>query len=219
MIKALKYQLIPLLVLALTCGEAFGQNARQMTRKGNKLYEEGKFTEAEVQYMKSLDTDENLFEAKFNMADAMFRQKKYDQAIEQWQILAGSTEEKEKLGRIYHNMGNAYVASENLEKSLESYKLSLRNNPADDETRYNLAFVQHQLNKQQQQQQQQNNDQKPPLLTEFAKKVKQQADELLAAGKFREAFQVMQEATQKDASMGNYKEYMGRLSKVAGIEE
>lgn len=216
--KLYVYKLIPVLLFIFIGGEAFGQNPRQMTRKGNKLYEDGKFTEAEVQYMKSLDTDEHMFEAKFNMADAMFRQKKYDQAIEQLQILAGTTEEKEQLAKIYHNMGNAYVASEDLSKSLESYKLSLRNNPVDDETRYNLAYVQHQLNKQQEQEQQ-NSDQKPPPLTEYAKKIKKQADELVGQGKFRDAFQLMQEASQKDQSIANYQDYMGRLSKVTGIED
>lgn len=153
---------LPLFLLFLIAGEATGQNARQMTRKGNKLYEEKKYTEAEVQYMKSLDNDKDLFESKFNLADAMIRQKKYDQAIEQLQILAGSTEDKEKLAKIYHNMGNALLQKKELEKSVDAYKNSLRNDPGDDETRYNLAYAQSQLNQQQQQQknQDQNKDQK-----------------------------------------------------------
>lgn len=216
--KLFTYKLIPVLLFIFISGELLGQNARQITRKGNKLYEDGNFTEAEVQYMKSLDADEKMFEAQFNMADAMIRQKKYDQAIEQLQILAGTTEENEQLAKIYHNMGNAYVASEDLSKSLESYKLSLRNNPTDDETRYNLAFVQHQLNKQQEQEQQ-NQDQKPPPLTEYAKKIKQQADELVAQGRFKDALQLMQEALQKDQSVANYQDYMGRLEKVSGIDD
>lgn len=136
-------------------GEMFGQNARQMVRKGNKLYEEEKFTEAEVQYLKSLENDENIFEGKFNMADALIRQEKYDQAIEQLQILAESTADKEQLAKIYHNMGNAQLQKKELEKSIDSYKNSLRNNPSDDETRYNLAFAQNQLKQQQEQEQNQ----------------------------------------------------------------
>lgn len=151
------YILIPVLLFILMAGEVFGQNARQMTRKGNKLYEEGKFTEAEVQYMKSLDNDQDLFEAKFNIADAMIRQKKYDNAVEQLQILAGSTEDREQLGKIYHNIGNALLEKKELEKSIEAYKNALRNQPSDDETRYNLAFAQKQLQQQQEQQQNQDN--------------------------------------------------------------
>ena len=46
-----------------------------------------------------------------------------------------------------------------LKKTIEAYKESLRNNPKDDETRYNLALAQKLLKDQQQQQQNQNQDQ------------------------------------------------------------
>lgn len=166
--------LITATLFLLSAGEMVGQNARQMVRKGNKLYEEGKFTEAEVQYMKSLENDEEIFEGKFNMADALIRQEKFDQAIEQLQILAESTENKEQLAKIYHNIGNAQLQKKELEKSIESYKSALRNNPQDDETRYNLAYAQNQLKQQQEQEQEQNKDDKDQDKKEQEEKDKEQ---------------------------------------------
>ncbi len=152
---------LALLFSVLLISEAVSaQNARQMVRKGNKLYNDGQYTEAEVQYKKALENDDEIFEGKFNMAASMIKQKKYEPAIEQLQILSGATEDKEKLASVYHNMGNAYYQTEKYDKSVEAYKNALRNNPSDPETRYNLALAQQKLQQQQQQQQdQQNQDQ------------------------------------------------------------
>lgn len=211
--------LITTALLLFSYVDVFGQNARQMVRKGNDLYEEGKYTEAEVQYMKSLENDENIFEGKFNRADAMIRQKKYDQAIEELQIMAGSTEDKANLAKIYHNMGNAFVASEKLEKGLEAYKLSLRNNPADDQTRYNLAYVQHKLNEKQQEQEQKDQDQEKPEPSEYAKALKKRSDEMISRGLFRDANQLMQDGLKKDETVAAYNDYIERLGKVTEIDK
>ena len=60
-----------------------------------------------------------------------------------------------KLAQIYHNMGVLLQASKDYAKAVDAYKMSLRNNPADDETRYNLALAQKMLKDQQQNQQNQ----------------------------------------------------------------
>lgn len=46
-----------------------------------------------------------------------------------------------KKARLNHNLGNAYVQQKNYEKAIEAYKESLRNNPNDEQTRYNLALA------------------------------------------------------------------------------
>ncbi len=53
-------------------------------------------------------------------------------------------------------MGVIFHSQKDYAKAVEAYKESLRNNPKDDETRYNLALAQKQL---QDQQQNQNQDQ------------------------------------------------------------
>ena len=57
-------------------------------------------------------------------------------------VAAGKIEkDKMKLAHIYHNMGVLFQAGKDYAKAVEAYKMSLRNNPADDETRYNLALA------------------------------------------------------------------------------
>ena len=51
-------------------------------------------------------------------------------------------------------MGVILQSSKQLPQCIEAYKQALRNNPKDDETRYNLALAQKQLKDQQQQQDQ-----------------------------------------------------------------
>ena len=74
--------------------------------------------------------------------------------MEQLDAASRLEKDKEKLAHIYHNMGVILQASKQLPQCIEAYKQALRNNPKDDETRYNLALAQKQLKDQQQQQDQ-----------------------------------------------------------------
>ena len=80
------------------------------------------------------------------------------------QYLALEKENPKKMSAAWHNIGNSLLQKKELEKSMEAYKMALRMNPEDEETRYNLAVVQkmiqdQQQDQQQEQQQQQNQDQ------------------------------------------------------------
>jgi len=91
----------------------------------------------------------------------LYQQKKYDEAIQQFQKIADKTTDKELQSKAYHNLGNSFLESKKYEESIAAYKKSLRNKPIDDETRYNLSYAQKMLQKQQEQQkkdQEQNKD-------------------------------------------------------------
>ena len=79
--------------------------------------------------------------------------------MEQYESVSKIEKDKEKLAQIYHNMGVILQSSKQLPQCIEAYKESLRNNPKDDETRYNLALAQKQLKDQQQDQQNQDQQQ------------------------------------------------------------
>jgi tetratricopeptide (TPR) repeat protein len=86
-------------------------------------------------------------------------QQKAKEAMEQYESVSKIEKDKEKLAQIYHNMGVILQSSKQLPQCIEAYKESLRNNPKDDETRYNLALAQKQLKDQQQDQQNQDQQQ------------------------------------------------------------
>ena len=86
-------------------------------------------------------------------------QQKAKEAMEQYESVSKIEKDKNKLAQIYHNMGVMLQSAKQLPQCIEAYKESLRNNPKDDETRYNLALAQKQLKDQQQNQQNQDQQQ------------------------------------------------------------
>ena len=146
---------------------AFAQKAeRKQVREGNDLYKTEKYTEAEIAYRKALDVNPRSTEGTYNLGNSLYKQQKFDEAAEQYQLLAGQEAKmretpkgRARLAEVYHNMGNIGMQKKEYAQSVEAYKQSLRLNPADDETRYNLALAQKLLNDQQQNQDQNQNQQ------------------------------------------------------------
>ena len=80
----------------------------------------------------------------------MFRQKKYPEALEQYSNTAAlQPKEKGKIAAAFHNIGNSFLSDKKYEDAIKSYEKALKNNPKDNDTRYNLAYAQAQLKKQQ----------------------------------------------------------------------
>ena len=160
--------LIITFVLLVQAGGLFAQKAeRKHVREGNELYEEEKFTESEIAYRKSLEVNPRSVEGTYNLGNALYKQKKFPEAAEQYQLVAGQGEKMietpegtQRLAHVYHNLGNICMQSKDYAKSVEAYKQSLRLNPKDDETRYNLALAQKLLQDQQNQGENQQNDDK-----------------------------------------------------------
>lgn len=127
-------------------------------RNGNKLYADSLFEKAEIEYRKALELNPKSVDAMYNLGNALFSQavnsqEKGDEALNQYSTAAKLETDKEKLAQIYHNIGTLLYSAQQYPQSVEAYKESLRNNPCDHETRYNLAKAMH-MNKQQQQNQQ-----------------------------------------------------------------
>lgn len=155
---------------------SFAQGERKHIRSGNKEFEKENFEDSEIDYRKALEKKSESIDAAFNLGDALYKQEKYEEAARQFQLLASKVDDKEKLGHIYHNLGNSLLSAQKLQESIEAYKEALRNNPSDMETKYNLAFAQNKL-KEQQQQQQQNQDQQNQDQKEDQQKQDQQQDQ------------------------------------------
>ena len=163
---------ILVILIALFCiTQVWAQQEGPDLRRGNKEYKHENYTEAEVNYRRGLDKNNDSFEGHFNLGDALFRQEKYPEALEQYQkaesLLKGDDKTRKaeldrRLAATYHNMGNALYAQQQYDKSVAAYQQSLRHNPKDNDTRYNLVKAMQQLQQQQQQNQnqQQNQEQK-----------------------------------------------------------
>lgn len=155
--KVKGYMLCMCLVMTAVAGYA-QKTDRDFLRSGNKLYKDSLFVKAEVDYRKALELNPKSADAMYNLGNALLMQQKGKEAMEQFTAASKIEKDKMKLAQIYHNMGVILQSSKQLPQCIEAYKESLRNNPKDNETRYNLALAQKQLKDQQQNQQ--NQDQK-----------------------------------------------------------
>ena len=152
-----KYILFAVFLLA-TAGVSAQKAERDYIRKGNRLFNDSVFVDAEVNYRKALEANPKSTVSMYNLGNTLSQQQKFQDAMEQYVSASKIEKDKMKLAHIYHNMGVLFQAGKDYAKAVEAYKMSLRNNPADDETRYNLALAQKML-KDQQQNQDQNQDQ------------------------------------------------------------
>ena len=137
------------------------KQVRKELRNGNKEYRQEKYTEAEISYRKALEANARSTDAAYNLGNSLFKQGKKPEALEQYQAAVSVETDKKKLADSWHNIGNVFMAEKDYKKSVDAYKQSLRNNPKDNETRYNLALAQKLLEDQenQEQNQEQNQDQ------------------------------------------------------------
>ncbi len=143
---------------------ASAQNERKFVRKGNDLFMEAvkdttkldttKFSEAETEYRKALNKKPADVKWNYNLADALYKQMRFDEAAGKFSELSEKMDDPVEKARALHNLGNSQLMQKKIDESIESYKKALRKNPDDMETKYNLAYAQ-MLKKQQQQQQQQ----------------------------------------------------------------
>ena len=153
------------ILLLMVVLPVMAQSARDFIRMGNKAYREKQYDKAETLYLKSIAKNPS-FEAYYNLGNAYVMQMKDSTAFENYKKAdsIGTTDPMRKA-RNFHNMGNIWYAQgmaaqhqqggnavAAFQNAVNFYKSSLRCNPEDNETRYNLAMAQHQLKKNQNQQ-------------------------------------------------------------------
>jgi Ca-activated chloride channel homolog len=154
-------KIIYILFLSLVVVPVAAQKESDDVRTGNKLYKSSKFTDAEVAYRKGLLKNPRSFEANYNLGNALFRQKKYSEALQRYNnAISLKPDEKEKIAAAFHNTGNSLLLDNKIEESIKAYEMALKKNPKDNETRYNLAYAQALLKKQNKDNKDKNKDKK-----------------------------------------------------------
>lgn len=136
------------------------QEEKTLIHHGNKNYEKGQFDEAEKNYKKALEKNNNSLKGTYNLADALYKQGKYAEAAGLFESITNRKISSDTLAKAYHNLGNSLLRQKKYEESINAYKKALKNSPDDDETRYNLAYALQMLKQEQQKQQQNKDDQK-----------------------------------------------------------
>lgn len=152
------YVLVFLLVAALT--DMSAQIDKREVRKGNRDFKKEHYKEAELEYFRALAKDSLSFAANYNMANTLYRQGSYEQAMKHLDRIKEAAVTSPAAADYYYNLGNVAVAMENYQAAVDAYKQSLLRNPADLEAKENYIYAKEKLKQQQDQQNQdQNQDQ------------------------------------------------------------
>jgi tetratricopeptide (TPR) repeat protein len=176
-----KHNIYLTIALLLLSSLGFSQEEKKVLRKGNDSYNGGKPMEAANYYKKSLKEKQDYYKANFNLGDAYYKTADlirtgkmpspdkrmtkdsaanilYNQAAEQFDVVAKSVSNADTIQKAWHNYGNSKLMQKNYEDAILGYKKALKLNPQDEDTRYNLAYAQKLLAEQQKNQKDKNKD-------------------------------------------------------------
>lgn len=154
-----KYIAVALLLL-LVGGEVSAQQMKErgLVRKGNRQFKREQFEKSVDSYQRALQHDSTSFEAKYDLASALYRTERYEKAEKTLQGIVNDTTRTElERGEVAYNLGNTQFAQQKYKEALSSYRQAMRCNPNDEDAKFNYAFTKRLI--QQQEQQQQSQDQ------------------------------------------------------------
>ena len=166
------------ILLSCLCMTFYGQDieSKLTMKKGNNAYLSGDYIQSNKLYNESLKMDTSNAKAAFNNGNSSFMGGDFEASRSNYAQFIESNNSKEEKSKAYYNIGNSYLTeyaksmqdnngqSPNtslLSNAVENFKNSLRNNPKDEDARYNLSYAMKllQQNKDQQNKDQQNKDQ------------------------------------------------------------
>ncbi len=140
-----------LVIFVAASSSLFAQTDNQLIRKGNKEFEQENYHDAEIYYRRALEENPNNPKALYNLANSLYRQGRFGEAINILDALVHTQPEKIDKSDVYHNLGNAQLGAQKIRESIDSYKNALKLNPGDNDTRYNLAYAMNLLDEMEQQ--------------------------------------------------------------------
>ena len=127
-------------MLLVGTAQAGAQTDRNLIRQGNRAFKSQKWAVAETQYRKAISKNQKNPQAIYNLGCALMAQQKDSMAIQQFTNAAQLETNRLRRAASYHNMGVIMQNHHEYAQAIEYYKMALRCNPQDNETRYNLAL-------------------------------------------------------------------------------
>ena len=133
---------------------------RSLVRKGNRAFAKERYDRAVDRYKTAVERTPGSWEATYNLGNALYRTEQFDAAAQALQAAAADTlRPAADRAEAYYNLGDVQFRQQKLAESLESFKSALRLNPADEQAKYNYAYVKRLLQQQENENQDQNQNQ------------------------------------------------------------
>jgi tetratricopeptide (TPR) repeat protein len=153
-------------ILATLLLGALGQPAEAATvgsknREANRLFEQGKYQEAEKAYLEAQAENPGKPELTYNLGNALLRQKKHKEALQALRQAVAKAN-RGLQANAWYNTGNALYETGSYKQAADAFVQALRINPADREAKQNLELALKKLEQQKQQQPQSGDSKNPP---------------------------------------------------------
>ena len=148
-------------ILITTVALSYGQDksSKILLDEGNQAFANQKYNDAIEKY-ESAKGSAGYNKADYNKANSLYKLKKYEEATTEYESMLGKFSSKKAKAGAYHNLGNSYMAQKKYKEAAAAFKNSLKNDPSDEKTRYNLAYALEKLKEQNQDNQENKDDQK-----------------------------------------------------------
>jgi tetratricopeptide (TPR) repeat protein len=161
----------------------------------------------------------NEDEVSLNLAHAYYLQKDTANAFPAYQALTQS-ESPKISSKAFNQVALMLNQRGKPEQALQHFKIALKADPTNEEARYNYEMLKKKLDQKKKQDEQKNQDQdKNQEPSEFAKRLKAQADKLVAEKRYRDAFDLMMNGMKQDKTVQSYQKYIERIKNVAEIDQ
>lgn len=151
------FRIVMILCISIISLNSFAQQSKEQTKEliaaqnylseAQQMLQKEKFPDAEANYRQAISLNPKDETAKYNLGTAYYGKEKNAEAMLRFKQAAVTATTKADKHRAFHNLGNTYMNEKKYTEAVESYKNALRNNPNDDETRYNLALAKDLLDK------------------------------------------------------------------------
>tara|TARA_R110002012_G_scaffold322083_1_gene554900 strand:- start:78926 stop:79771 length:846 start_codon:yes stop_codon:yes gene_type:complete len=117
------------------------KNANDLVFEANTLLEKDDFISAEMAYREAISEASTETVGGYNLGTSQIIEGNLEEALYQLQKSAKAATSKSEKHQAFHNIGNILMQNKKCKEAVEAYKNALRNNPTDDESRYNLALA------------------------------------------------------------------------------
>jgi len=117
------------------------EKANGYVYEGNELVDADNYISAEKEYRKAISKAPSVVAGSYNLGNTYYEKGNYEEALYRHLQAAKTATSKVEKHKAYHNIGNILMKEEQCQEAVEAFKNALRNDPTDDETRYNFAIA------------------------------------------------------------------------------
>ncbi|MFB9051871.1 tetratricopeptide repeat protein [Formosa undariae] len=115
--------------------------ANNFVFEGNEKVQEDDYISAEMEYRKAISEEESNVSGIYNLGTSYFKKGNFEESLFRLQEAASKATDRSEKHKAFHNIGNILMQNKQCKEAVEAYKNALRNDPSDEETRYNFGLA------------------------------------------------------------------------------